>query len=138
MLAPDADIAQAKVLGRKFTVMYMLWLYGKKHAFTTLVDDNYNDLKCFETEADKIQGQLADLHVVLSLLLGKKLDMMEKDGLADAVSSSPIQVFVLTRQCVVSIWYGRTTLPNLHVGPVCRGNSKIQLCLPRLTVKYVT
>ncbi|KAJ7143961.1 hypothetical protein C8R44DRAFT_601429 [Mycena epipterygia] len=79
-----AEIDEIRVLGRKFTVTNMLWLRDRKHAFTTPVDEVYNPLERFDTDASKLQGQLADLRAIFPEALRNKMKDMEKNGLADA------------------------------------------------------
>ncbi|KAJ7108278.1 hypothetical protein C8R44DRAFT_680410, partial [Mycena epipterygia] len=66
----------------------MLWLRDRKHAFTTPVDEAYNPLERFDTDASKLQGQLADLRAIFPEALRNKMKDMEKNGLADAQRSN--------------------------------------------------
>ncbi|KAJ6495001.1 hypothetical protein DFH09DRAFT_1103839 [Mycena vulgaris] len=60
-----------------------LWLRDKKQAFTTVVDEQYNPLERFDTDAGKMQVQLVELREVLPQALRSKMAEMEKNGLAD-------------------------------------------------------
>ncbi|KAJ7710606.1 hypothetical protein B0H17DRAFT_893343, partial [Mycena rosella] len=77
--ADDRDLTEFRVLGRKFAVTNSLWLCDKKQAFTTVVDEQYNHLERFDTDAGKVQRQLVELREALPQALQNKMEDMEKN-----------------------------------------------------------
>ena len=61
----DPDTVAVSKLGKKFTVMNMIWLRQARKTFRTQVDDDYNPKARFENEYSRLQGQIRDLRKFL-------------------------------------------------------------------------
>ncbi|KAJ7120387.1 hypothetical protein C8R44DRAFT_877817 [Mycena epipterygia] len=118
--ASERELEETRVLGRKFAVTKSLWLRNKKHAFTTAIDDTYNPLERFDTDASKIQGQLVDLLETLPVPQRKMKDM-ERNGMADAILHKDFH-----GAFVIDIVFLN---PKLHLvfGTIVRGVSAVPL-----------
>ncbi|KAJ6451400.1 hypothetical protein C8R45DRAFT_848437 [Mycena sanguinolenta] len=60
----DAD-ALVKRAGRLYVLNYGLWIKGKAHIFDVKLDAKYDEKKRFDTAANKIQGQLREIEMIL-------------------------------------------------------------------------
>jgi hypothetical protein len=61
----DAETEEISRIAKAFTVTRLFWLWNDKQTFSTAVDEQYNDLQCFETDNGKMQGQISDIRAVL-------------------------------------------------------------------------
>ena len=57
----DPDTVAVSKLGKKFTVMNMIWLQQAQKTFRTQVEDDYNPKARFENDYSRLQGQIHDL-----------------------------------------------------------------------------
>ncbi|KAJ7645958.1 hypothetical protein DFH06DRAFT_1136118 [Mycena polygramma] len=61
----DEDTTKIKLLAHKCAIMGTLWLHDLNRMFNTAVDSQYDPLGRFQNRTSKIQGELADLLVLL-------------------------------------------------------------------------
>lgn len=86
----DPDTVAVSRLGKKFTVMEMLWLRQSRETFHTRLDTDFDPKTRFENDKSKVQGQRQDLQ---ECLLPEYCEMLDKRGpgrhwLSDTVSNS--------------------------------------------------
>jgi hypothetical protein len=61
----DAETEEISRIAKAFTVTRLFWLWNDKQTFSIAVDEQYNNLQRFESDNDKMQGQIAEIRDVL-------------------------------------------------------------------------
>lgn len=90
----DPETVAVTRLGKKFTVMEMLWLQSARKTFRTIIDDGYNPAMRFENDISKIQGQLRAL---CGCLPNEYWVMLNEDGPAHNWVSDMVSAQILLK-----------------------------------------
>lgn len=116
----DPETVAVTRLGKKFTVMEMLWLRSARKTFRTIIDDGYNPAMRFENDISKIQGQLRALR---GCLPNEYWVMLNEDGPAHNWVSDTVSAQILLK-CWCWPINGLALVPNSDDVPT------LQYCNP--------